>query len=110
MSGPDPMEPPIADFFGDDPLGRTITLHGRTWIGHIVPGHPEMADRRADAESAILRPAEIHFSKSDNQCRLYYTPVLGDGLRIAVVADIVLGLVKTAYPVKRAKGGPKEWP
>jgi hypothetical protein len=29
-----------------DPLGRQITLHDRTWYGHILKVHPELADCR----------------------------------------------------------------
>ena len=97
--------PPITD-----PLGRRIELHDWTWWGHIVKGHPEMRQLRAQVEQTIASPVAIHFSSSDPDCRLYYGPSPASGLMICVVADVAAGLVKTAYLAKSVKPGGQEWP
>ena len=93
-----------------DPLSRQIDLSEDTWYGHIVKGHPEMQGLRKEAEAAILQPASIHFSASDENCRLYYAPAPRSPLMICVVAEVVGGFVKTAYLTKRIKPGVQEWP
>lgn len=93
-----------------DPLGRTIELHDWTWWGHIIKGHPEVKGQSAAAERAIVGPIAIHFSTSDPACRLYYGHSQRAGLMICVVADVVAGIVKTAYLAKRIKPGGQEWP
>jgi hypothetical protein len=80
-----------------DPLGRRITLHDRTWFGHILAGHPDMAEHRDRAAEAIRNPAEIRVSRADKDCRLYYAAGPRPGRMIVVVADVELGLVKTAH-------------
>ena len=55
-----------------DPLGRTITLHDRTWYGHILKGHPEMRAYRRQVERTITDPTEIRLSLTDPACRLYF--------------------------------------
>jgi len=57
-----------------DPLGRRITLHDRTWFGHIVRGHPR------------------------------------EEVRMVVVVDLRLAIVKTAHLARRVSGGDIEWP
>ena len=91
-----------------DPLGRTVTLHDHTWYGHVLIGHREMHGRRGELGPLIRRPARIHFS-NDADSRLYYRTVARDGMMTAVVADVVRGIVKTAYRTKRTRGA-QEWP
>lgn len=99
----------MADSIITDPLGREITLHSRTWFGHILRGHPEMLAYRAEVEETIKEPDEIHYSRSAASGRQYYSRVMDNGLIISVVVDIDLFLVKTAYLTKRVKGAGLEW-
>jgi hypothetical protein len=99
----------LADTTLVDPLGRTIVLHDHTWHGHVVKGHPEVRTERRRAEDAVWNPAEICFSTSDPDCRIYYGVASSAGLIIAVVADVVAGFVKTVYRTNRTKGV-REWP
>jgi hypothetical protein len=92
-----------------DPLGRSITLHDRTWFGHILRGHPEMAEHRVLAESAVASPLAVHLSNSGPDSRLYFGRGPRPGLMILVVADVNLGLVKTAHLAKHFSGGDLEW-
>ena len=94
----------MADVTLIDPLGRSITLHDHTWFGHIIKGHPEMKTRRPDVEKAIQSPDQICYSNSAVECRLYFAPDRSAVMFIAVVADVVQGLVKTAYLAKAPKG------
>jgi hypothetical protein len=92
-----------------DPLHREITLHDRTWIAHIIKGHPELADYRQLAEQAITAPTEIRHSTSDPDCRVYYGPGPRPTVKMMVVADVSLGLVKTAHLARKITGGDLEW-
>jgi hypothetical protein len=92
-----------------DPLGRLITLHDRTWSGHILKGHPEVKNFRALVEQTIRNSDEIRFRRSDPNCRLYYGPGPDPAHRMLVVADIAGRLVKTAHLARRISGGPMEW-
>ena len=104
---------PKGESLGDtlliDPLGRQITLHDRTWFGHIVKGHPEMAAHRALVEGAVKTPTEIRRSLADADCRLYFGPGPRKGVIMMVVSDVALGLVKTAHSARKASGGSVEW-
>jgi len=91
-----------------DPLGRTICLHDHTWFGHIVKRHPDMRGMRAWAEEAILNPLRICHSTSDPNCRVYFGDGPGQPIMMAVVADVVSGIVLTAYRSSRLKGA-IEW-
>ena len=93
-----------------DPLGRDITLSDRTWYGHIVKGHPEVAAHRDLVEGAVESPGEIRVSQADARCRLYFGGGPRPRLEICVVADVVAGVVKTAYFSRRRSGGAIEWP
>ncbi|MHC4126916.1 MAG: hypothetical protein ACYTE6_09850 [Planctomycetota bacterium] len=93
-----------------DPLGRRITLSDRTWFGHIVKGHPEIAAERRRVEAAIESPQQIRLSRLDIACRLYFGAGPRKGVRIMVVADVRLGVVKTAHLARRLSGGEVEWP
>ncbi|MFH1417156.1 MAG: hypothetical protein ABII12_02570 [Planctomycetota bacterium] len=99
----------MADSRLTDPLRREITLYDRTWFGHIVKGHPEIAEDRLLVEQAVTRPTEIRQSASDPDCRLYY----GSGPRptviMMVVVDVAIGVVKTAHLAGKITGGPVEW-
>jgi hypothetical protein len=92
-----------------DPLGRRIVLHERTWSVHICRGHPEIAAHRDRVENAVGKPAEIRFSRIDPDCRIYYGAGPRAGLMIAVVADVQQGLVKTAYLARKMAAGVVEW-
>ena len=96
----------MADETHVDPLGRSITLHDRTWFGHILPGHPDMEVHRALLFRAIHNPLSILFEPGMPHGRRY----IGIGPRpervILVAADIELGLVKSAFiiPERRIRG------
>jgi hypothetical protein len=93
-----------------DPLGRRITLRDRTWFGHVVKGHPEIAGERSRVETTIENPQEIRRSRLDPTCRLYFGAGPREGVRIMVVVDIRMGIVKTAHLARRLSGGEVEWP
>ena len=94
----------MADSILKDPLGRTVTFHDRTWFGHILKRHPELANHRSLTEGAIGKPIEIRFSTYDPDCRTYYGTGPRNGILIAVVADVVNGFVKTGFLTDRMKG------
>ena len=98
----------MADRSLTDPLGRTLTLHDSGWFGHVLKRHPEMRPHRTLVEQAVRSPMRICFSTSDPDCRLYYGPGPRGGIMVCVVADVVAGLVKTAYLASRQKGA-VEW-
>ena len=85
-----------------DPLGRPVTLHDHTWYGHVLNIHPEMRGRRAEAADVIRRPTIIHFSY-DVDARLYHGPRAADGMMVAVIADVKLGIAK----LPTGRSGPK---
>jgi len=99
----------MVDSHVQDPLGRSIVLHDRTWHGHILKAHPDMEPNRSLVEQALRSPDEIRHSRSDADCRIYFAPGPRKGVRIMVVADVALGLVKTAHLAKTISGGPQEW-
>ena len=91
-----------------DPLKRRFVLHDHAWA-HILKGHPEVGPYRTAVEKSISSPTEIRYSTSDTDCRLYTGPVPGRKVKIVVVADVVRGIVKTAYLARKASGGIVEW-
>lgn len=93
-----------------DPMGRTFILHDRTWFGNILKGHPDVGNYRGLVELAVSQPMEIRFNHSDPDCRLCYGRGPRAGLMMMVVADVRLGLVKTAHFAKSITGGAREWP
>lgn len=97
------------DEFFTDPLGRQAILHERTWYAHILRGHPEIRECRHLVRTAVQSPTEIRLSRSDSDSRLYFGPGPRSGVIMMVVADIVLGVVKTAHLAKRVTGGEIEW-
>lgn len=99
----------MADATLTDPLGRAIVLHDHTWHGHIVKFHPEVKHHRSLVEQAVHSPDQIRQSKSDPDCRLYYGPGPRAGVIMMVVAEVSLGIVKTAHLAKKATGGALEW-
>jgi hypothetical protein len=99
----------MADETFTDPLGREIVLHDRTWYGHILKGHRELAGEREYAGMAIVEPLEIRHSLSDQDVRLYHGPARRRDVVLRVVVDIELGLVKTAHYVRKPQGGEVEW-
>ena len=99
----------MADSAMLDPMGRTVVLHDHTWYGHIVKVHSNVAGCRSLAEQAVRAPSEIQYSKSDADCRIYYGAGPRADLMIAVVADVVAGVVKTVHLAKRISGGGVEW-
>lgn len=92
-----------------DPLGRVIVLHDRTWFGHILKAHPDMSLDRPLVEQAVRSPDEIRHSRSDADCRIYLGPGPRTGVKMMVVADVALGVVKTAHLAKKPSGGAQEW-
>lgn len=100
----------MADHAAMDPLGRRITLHERTWLGHILPGHPEMAGLREGVMATISQPEMVRMSRSDANVRLYFGPGPRPTVKILVAVDVEQRLVKTAHLCKRISGGDIEWP
>jgi|SRR6185436_6832282 len=92
-----------------DQLGRDIRLTNPTWFGHVVKGHPDMAMQRLRVEHTVRRPSEIQVSTYDADCRVYYSEPNKAGRMIVVVADVVAGIVKTAYAAIKKKKGTIEW-
>ncbi len=92
-----------------DPLGRVITLHDRTWFGHIIKGHPEVTEYRYWVEKAIVKPEAIRLSRGDRNCRKYIAAGLRATVIMVVIVDVIEGIVKTAYLARRASGS-IEWP
>jgi hypothetical protein len=84
-------------------------LHDRTWHGHVVKAHPEMNRHRDLVEAAVRSPEQIRLSQSDPDCRIYFGPGPRRGVKMMVVVDVSLGLVKTAHLAKRVSGGEQEW-
>lgn len=99
----------MADSEQQDPLGRVLVLHDRTWFGHIIQGHPEVAGLRHLVEQAVREPTEIRHSLSDPLCRLYFGAGPRASVLIVVVGDIVQGVIKTAHLANKISGGPIEW-
>ena len=99
----------MADSLLTDPFNREITLHDRTWFGHIVKGHPEITQNRSLVEQAVTGPTEIRHSRSDENCRLYYGHGPRPSAKIIVVVDVSLGIVKTAHLAREITGGDVEW-
>jgi hypothetical protein len=94
-----------------DPLGRSITLHARTWFGHVVERRPDLEDRYEEVAAVIERPNLICVSNSGDRIRLYYGDADSSGKMLVVVADVVEvpGFVKTVYPTRTIKKGEIEW-
>jgi len=93
----------------EDPLRRTIRLTNATWFGHILKGHPDLSLQRLTVEHTVRRPMEIQVSTYDADCRVYYSRPNKAGRMIVVVADVVQGIVKTAYAAIKKKKGTVEW-
>jgi len=92
-----------------DPLDRRITLHARTWHGHILRGHPEMEPYRRLVANAIENPSSIRLSNSDPDCRLYFGSGPRSDIMVMVVVDVASGSVKTAHFARKLSGGREEW-
>jgi hypothetical protein len=90
-------------------LGRLPVLSDRTWFGNIIRGHPEVGEHRGLAEATVQSPDELRLSRSSPDCRLYFGQGPRGGRRMIVVADVVVGVVKTAHLCERVSGGPVEW-
>ena len=99
----------MADTTMTDPLGREIVLHDRTWYGHVVKGHPEVARYRDLVVAAVTGPAEVRHSTSDADCRVYSGRGPRPSVMMAVVADVVAGIVRTVYLTKKPSAGVLEW-
>jgi hypothetical protein len=99
----------VPDSIIEDPLGREIRLTNATWFGHILKGHPDMARQRLRVEHTVRKPLEIQVSTYDVNGRIYYSVPNKSGEMIVVVADIVIGIVKTAYVALKKKKGSIEW-
>lgn len=92
------------------PARQTPAAPRQAWHGHIIRGHPELAELRGLAEAAVTSPLAIHLSRMGAEGRLYFGPGPRSETIILVVADLSLGVVKTAHLSKRFSGGPREWP
>lgn len=92
-----------------DPLGRIIIFRDETWDEHIIARHPEVTAHRDLVGAAIESPIRIEWSTSDPNCRRYYGQGPRPSVMRHVVADVILGLVKTAYLVNRFSRGTEEW-
>jgi len=99
----------MADTTLTDPLGRVVVLRERTWEAHIAKGHPEIGEFRDLVEQTIRAPAEIRLSRSDPDCRIFYAPGPRPTVKMMVVADVVVGVVKTAHWARKVSGGRVEW-
>jgi hypothetical protein len=101
----------MAESLLQDPLGRSIYLHDRTWFGHITRkgNHPEVRPHRLLVEETIRKPNLITISRSDPDRRLYCGSGPRPGIMMIVVADIVQGFVATAYLSKKSPEGLVEW-
>lgn len=99
----------MSDYTVQDPLGNRVTLSDDTWRRHITVGHPEMGRYRAPVEQAMSAPLEVRASASDAACVVYMGTLPGRALLVAVVADVRLGIVKTAYPCKSPPKGAILW-
>lgn len=92
-----------------DPLSRRFILADHTWLRHILPGHPEMRAYRALVEQAVSAPLAIWISAASADARVCFGTGPRAGLLIAVVVDVPLGIVKTAYLTRNIKGAMQEW-
>jgi hypothetical protein len=99
----------MADSVLVDPLGRILRLDEATWTRHIIKGHPDVSRYRTLVEAAVQTPEEFRFSRSSEDCRLYYGEGPRKGLWLCVVGDTVAGIVKTVYLTRRPVGD-IEWP
>jgi hypothetical protein len=99
----------MADETFIDPLGRAIVFHDHTWFGHVLKGHPELRDERECVGATIEQPTDIRHSLSDTYVRLYHGQAERPGVYLRVVADVEIGVVKTAHYVRKPQGGPIEW-
>ncbi len=103
------MEQVLTDSVLQDPLGRRIVLHDRTWYAHVIRGHPEVRAHRALAEEAVASPETIRSSSSDANCRKYVGRGPRSAVKMIVVADVAQEVVRTACLAKRVTGE-IEWP
>ncbi len=92
-----------------DPLGRTLVLAERTRFGHILRAHPELMEEREFVESAVVDPREIRISRRSSDVSLYHGSCSHIDLWMRVLADVELGVVKTAHYVRQLEGGQIEW-
>lgn len=90
----------MADETLTDPLGRVITLHDRTWFGHILVAHPDLEPLRNLIGRTLSEPLSIRRASYDPHERRY----IGSGVEprrdILVAVDIKLALVKTAFQIR----------
>ncbi len=92
-----------------DPIGRTFVLADHTWDGHIRRGHPDMEPHRALVEQAVTTPIGIWVSSSNADARTCYGAGPRASLLVAVIVDVPLGIVKTAYLTRNMTGMAQEW-
>ena len=103
----------MADFTTTDPLGNRITQQDTTWFGHIADGHADVLPHRQEVELALQWPSVIKRSVRNPDRRDYVRALQSEpGYQIAVVADIVEGLVVTAFRIRVGQFIPGEevWP
>lgn len=99
----------MADTTLVDPLGRTFVLADRIWQRHIIIGHPDVGAHRHLVEQAVTSLLCIRTSSSSTDCRKCFGTGPRSSVFIAVVVDVSLGIVKTAYLSKPMTSGDLEW-
>lgn len=92
-----------------DPLARAFILADHTWYRHILHGHPEMEPHHVLMEQAATTPIGIWVNSSSADARICYGAGPRAGIFVAVVVDVPLGIVKTAYLTRKATGATQEW-
>jgi hypothetical protein len=60
-------------------------------------------------EQAVTTPIGIWVSSSSTDARICYGAGPRAGLLVAVVVDVPLGIVKTAYLTRNTTGAAQEW-
>jgi hypothetical protein len=84
-----------------DPDGLRVTLSDTRWA-HIIAGHPELTDLRADVLGAVHEPTEIIEGRTGQ--RWYYREGAGPSAWLKVLVafdDKGNGSVITAFPRRR---------
>lgn len=103
-------------FSATDPQGNTVECLDRTWVGHIVDGHPEMSAREAWVQETIARPLGIYQTTQHPARRAFHRPYNFGGQlgsqQLRVIVEYtrhggrgVVGAVVTAFATTGPKRG-----
>ena len=97
-------------FVTTDHLGRKVVLEKKTFYGHIVPGHPEMAGNELAIQESVEKPLFVIESKQNSNVFLYVTQSQKStypNLYIKTVVDhsTNVGFVKTSFFQKNLQPG-----